>query len=174
MDRVGMKWIVISVAALVGAKVSHVKAHGALNNMACVDADYARAISRAVKSVDPNLIHLTLPHTELERRSLEVGCRTAREAFVDRAYEADGTLTSRSIDGAVLKDPTAAAERIVSIVRDGAVTARTGERVELRADSLCVHGDEPTAVAVARAARAALEAANIEIVSLPQMMETAS
>ncbi len=161
----------LGIAALVGAEVSHVKAHGALNNMACVDADYARAISRAVKSVDPNLVHLVMPNTEFEKASLEVGCRTALEAFVDRNYEADGLLTSRSVDGAVLKDPASASARVVSMVTEGAVTARTGERVELTFDSLCVHGDEPTAVAVARAAKDALVAAGVEIVALPAMMD---
>lgn len=161
----------LGVATLVGAEISHVKAHGALNNMACVEPDYARAIARAVKSVDPDLIHLVLPDTELERRSLDVGCRTALEAFVDRNYEADGLLTSRSVAGAVLKDPEIAAARAVAMVRESAVTARTGERVELRFDSLCVHGDEPTAVAVARAARDALIAAEVEILPLPAMME---
>ncbi|MCI4664091.1 MAG: 5-oxoprolinase subunit PxpA [Neomegalonema sp.] len=160
----------LGVAALVGAEVSHVKAHGALNNMACADADYAAAIARAVRAVDRDLIHLTLPNTELERQSLQVGCRTAREAFVDRSYEADGGLTPRSMDGAVLTEPAIAAARAVAMVREGAVTARTGERVALTFDSLCVHGDEPTAVAVAKAAKAALMAAGAQIETLPKMM----
>jgi len=159
-----------AMARYAGAKVTHVKAHGALNNMACVRRDYALAISRAVKTVDPSLIHLVMPNTEMERAGEELGLVIAREAFVDRLYEDDATLTPRKMEGAVIKDPDIAAERVVRMVRNQAVYSRSGKAVPVKIDSLCVHGDEPTAIAVAEAARKALEGAGIEIVTLPEMI----
>ncbi|MEL6316429.1 MAG: 5-oxoprolinase subunit PxpA [Pseudomonadota bacterium] len=158
----------LGMAAYAAIPVTHVKAHGALNNMACVDADYADAVMRASKTVDPTLIQLVMPGTELERAARAHGLPLAREAFVDRTYEADGTLTPRRVEGSVIRDAEAAAARAVAMAREGAVTARTGERVPLAFESLCVHGDEPSAVAVAQAARAALEAAGVRIVPLPE------
>ncbi|MEM1383970.1 MAG: 5-oxoprolinase subunit PxpA [Pseudomonadota bacterium] len=153
-----------------GLRITHVKAHGALNNMACVDPDYAAAIARAVKTVDPALIHLVMPGTEMEIATRAAGLPLGREAFVDRTYEDDGTLTPRSIPGSVIKDPALAAKRVVEMVRTGVITSRHGTAMEIGFDSLCVHGDEPTSVAVAKAAREALEAAGVEIVTLPEML----
>ncbi|MEM0922293.1 MAG: 5-oxoprolinase subunit PxpA [Pseudomonadota bacterium] len=160
-----------AMAGYAGIPVTHVKAHGALNNMACVDAGYAMAIARAVKAVDPALIHLVMPKTEMERATQELDLPLAREAFVDRTYEDDGTLTPRSIAGSVLTDPEAAAARVVEMVRSGRITSRHGTEMEIGFDSLCVHGDEPSSVAVARAARDALTADGVEIVPLPAMLE---
>merc|ERR1740121_24585 len=155
------------MSAYADVKVTHVKAHGALYNMACKDAGYAQAIARAINTVDSSLIHLMMPGTEMEKATRELGLRATREAFVDRTYEPDGTLTPRNIAGAVIKDPEVAAKRVVSMVRDGKITARTGEVLDIGFDSLCVHGDEPTSVAVAKAARAALEADGVDILTLP-------
>jgi UPF0271 protein len=159
-----------AMAAHAGARVSHVKVHGALNNMACVREDYAMAIARAIRGVDPGLIHLVMPGTEMERATVAVGLPLAREAFVDRTYEDDGTLTPRSVEGSVIRDPEAAAERVVRMVREGVIRSRHGRDMEIVFDSLCVQGDEPSSVAVAKAARAALEAAGVEIVALPEML----
>lgn len=160
----------MGVAAMVGARVTHVKAHGALNNMASVDADYAGAIARGVKAVDPALIHLVMPGTAMERATREVGLPLAREAFVDRTYEADGTLTPRSVPGSVIHDSAAAAARAVRLVREGVMTTREGAEIPLAAESLCVHGDEPTAVETARQTRDALRQAGVELVTLPEML----
>lgn len=159
----------MGLAAYCGQKITHVKAHGALNNMGCVNADYARAIARAAKSVDPTLINLVMPGTEMETAAEAVGVPIAREAFVDRTYEDDGTLTPRKVAGSVIHDPVVAAERVVAMVRDGVIVSRNGKPMPLAFESLCVHGDEPTAVAVAKAAREALERDGVEIVTLPQM-----
>ncbi|MEL6478254.1 MAG: 5-oxoprolinase subunit PxpA [Pseudomonadota bacterium] len=158
------------MAAYAGIRVSHVKAHGALNNMACVDRAYAMAIARAVKTVDPGLIHLVMPGTEMERATEEAGLTLAREAFVDRTYEPGGTLSPRSLAGSVLTDPDSTAARTVEMVRTGRIISRQGQAMEIGFDSLCVHGDEPTSVAVAKATRAALEADGVEIVPLPEML----
>lgn len=158
-----------AMAAYEGQPVTHVKIHGAMNNMACVDRGYADAVARAVKTVAPDLIHLVIPRTEMERATLAAGLPMAREGFVDRAYEASGLLASRAVEGAVIRDPNTAAERALMLATEGVVIARTGEPVAIEVDSLCVHGDEPSAVAVARAAREALEMAGVEIVPLPEM-----
>ena len=161
-----------AMAKAAGTAISHVKAHGALNNMACTRADYAEAIANAVKAVDPTLIHLVMPATELEAATVAAGLPIAREAFVDRTYEDDGLLTSRATEGSVIKDPATAAARVVKMVRDGAITARSGKVLSLPFDSLCVHGDEPTSVAVAKAATKALKEAGVSLVPLPDMVKS--
>ncbi|MBI1383463.1 MAG: 5-oxoprolinase subunit PxpA [Rhizobiales bacterium] len=159
-----------AMAHYAGIAVTHVKAHGALNNMACTDRGYAMAIARAVKVVDAGLIHLVMPGTELERVSRELGLVTALEAFVDRTYEDDGTLTPRSMAGSVIRDEAVASARAVRMVTTGEIVARSGKVLRLPFHSLCVHGDEPTAVAVARAVRRGLEAAGVSVVTLPEML----
>ena len=158
-----------AMAAYVGERVTHVKPHGALNNMAAVDADYAMAIGRAIKAVDREIIYVALAGSEMERAGRTLGLRVAREGFCDRLYDDDGNLTSRSIPGAVIKDPAVAAKRVVDMVRNGEIVSRNGKRIACRIDTLCVHGDEPTAVDLARAVRTSLEAAGVEIVPLTEM-----
>ena len=158
-----------AMAAYVGERVTHVKPHGALNNMAAVDADYAIAIGRAIKAVDREIVYVALAGSEMERAGRTLGLRVAREGFCDRLYDDDGNLTSRSIPGAVIKDPAVAAKRVVDMVRNGEIVSRNGKRIACKIDTLCVHGDEPTAVDVARAVRAGLEAAGVAIVPLTEM-----
>lgn len=158
-----------AMAAYAGVPVTHVKPHGALNNMAAEDFDLALAIGRAIKTVDPSLIYLALSGSEMERAGLELGLTVAREGFADRQYEDDGNLTPRRIAGAVINDPEVARENVVRMIRDQAIITRHGNRIERRLDSICVHGDETTAVAVARAVREGLEQAGIEIVPLTAM-----
>lgn len=158
-----------AMAAYVGERVTHVKPHGALNNMAAVDGDYAMAIGRAIKAVDREIVYVALAGSEMERAGRTLGLRVAREGFCDRLYDDDGNLTSRSIPGAVIKDPAVAAKRVVDMVRNGEIVSRNGKRIACKIDTLCVHGDEPTAVELARAVRAGLEAAGVEIVPLTEM-----
>ena len=157
------------IAAYAGTKVTHVKPHGALYNMASENEDYALAIGRGIKTVDPKLIYVLLSGSVMEKAAEKLGLAFAREGFVDRLYEDDGNLTSRKIEGAVIRDPKLAAERVVRMVLDGEVTSRQGKKIKRRVDSLCIHGDEPTAVAVATAARDALIAAGVKVVPLPEM-----
>lgn len=158
-----------AMAAYAGAKVTHVKPHGALNNMAADNADYARAIGRAIKTVDRDLIYLALAGSAMERAARELGLPLAREGFCDRQYDDDGNLTSRKIPGSVLKDPETVKEQVVRMVVQGEIVSRTGKRIPCRVESLCVHGDEPTAILTARAAREGLEAAGVEVVPLTAM-----
>ncbi|HEY8384051.1 MAG TPA: 5-oxoprolinase subunit PxpA [Microvirga sp.] len=145
------------VAALAGYRVSYVKVHGALNNMANEDEALAMALARAVKGVDPALVHVCMPGLPMERASERIGLPVAREFFADRTYEDDGTLTSRKKPGSVLHDAEAAAQRVLQTLRDGAVTSTSGKRIPVAVDTICVHGDEPSAVAMARTVRRVLE-----------------
>ena len=158
-----------AMAAYVGEKVTHVKPHGALNNMAAESRDYAMAIGRAIKAVDPKIIYVTNFGSEMEKAGRELGLTVAREGYCDRQYEDNGSLTPRKIAGSVIKDPAVAAKHVVNMVVNGFIITRNGKRIEQRVDTLCVHGDEPTGVATARAARDALEAAGVEIVRLTEM-----
>ncbi|MBI4193809.1 MAG: 5-oxoprolinase subunit PxpA [Betaproteobacteria bacterium] len=161
-----------AMAAYVGENVTHVKPHGALNNMAAENLDYAMAIGRAIKAVDRNIIYVTNFGSEMEKAGRELGLKVAREGYCDRQYEDDGTLTPRKIPGSVIKDPEAAAKQVVNLVVNGVIISRNGKRIEQRVDTLCVHGDEPTGVATARMARNALEAAGVKIMRLPDMQLT--
>jgi len=158
-----------AVAAYAGLKVTHLKAHGALNNMAAEDAAYAMAIGRAIKAVDRNIIYVALYGTEMQKAAEKLGLPMALEGFPDRRYADDGNLASRAIPGSVLKDPKAAAEQALRMVRDGEIIALNGKRIKVKLHTLCVHGDEATGVAVARAIRQALEAADISVVPLTDM-----
>ncbi|GEP11916.1 UPF0271 protein [Methylobacterium gnaphalii] len=150
-------------AALAGARVTYVKAHGALANLANVEDDVAQAIAGAVAGVDRGLALVVMPGLPAERAAERAGLRTVREVYADRAYADDGTLAPRALDGAVLHDPGAIAERVRRMVEDGAVTTLSGRRIPVAIDTVCVHGDTPGAVAAAAAVRAALESAGLAL-----------
>lgn len=152
-----------AMAALAGHRITYVKAHGALSNMANEDPDLALAVARGVAGVDRSLVHVCMPGLPMERASEALGLRVAREVFADRAYEDDGTLASRRKPGAVIHDPEEAARRTLAMVRDRVVTSLSGQAIPVEPDTVCVHGDTPGAVAMARRIRAALEGAGIGI-----------
>lgn len=162
-----------ALAGLAGHRLTHVKPHGALSNMAMVDASLAAAIARASKSVDPDLSFLAVAGTALERAGEAAGLRTVREIYADRGYTDDGHLAPRTHAGAVLHDPVEAADRAVRMVADGVVVSLSGVRVPVGIDSICVHGDTPGAVAMARAVRGALEAAGVVVVAFAGPRRTA-
>ncbi len=147
-----------SLAAQAGHKLTHVKPHGALSNIAMSDIAVARAIARGAKAADRDLIFLAVTGTELARAGESEGLETVHEVYADRAYTDDGHLAPRGIEGAVLHDVDEVAARVAAMVLDGAVTALSGKRVPVKIDSICVHGDTPGAVDMARAVRALLEA----------------
>lgn len=152
-----------AMARAVGVPVTHFKAHGALANVAAVDAAVADATARAVLATDAAMLFLAMPGTEQERAAERAGLRIVREAFADRAYTADGTLASRKLAGAVLHDPDEAAARMVQMVTQGRVTTLDGQEISLEFDTICVHGDNPQAVRMAQAVRQALEAAGVDV-----------
>jgi 5-oxoprolinase (ATP-hydrolysing) subunit A len=141
----------------------HVKAHGALYNTAQRDEGVAASIVAAMRRVAPDLILYAFPGSAVERLARAAGLRVAREGFIDRAYEPDRTLRSRTRFGALITDPQLAAAQAVSFMEEGGVTAHDGTFLELEVDTLCVHGDTPGASAILRAARAALVSAGIGI-----------
>ncbi|ADR36568.1 LamB/YcsF family protein [Oceanithermus profundus DSM 14977] len=146
-----------------GMPLHHVKPHGALYLQMLRNEATAEAVARAVRDYDPELPLVLLPNTPMEAAARRVGVRYVREAFPDRAYLADGRLAPRSMEGALVRDPERAAERAVQMVLEGKVAALDGGEVEVRAETLCVHGDNPEAVEIARAVRRALEAAGVDV-----------
>jgi len=152
-----------ALAAYAGASLGHVKVHGALSNIAAEDETVAKAVARAITTVDKSLVFLVPAATKLEQAGLAQGLVVAREIFADRAYTEAGLLVDRSAPGAVLHDPEVAAGRAAAMVEEGAIITISGKRLKTRIDSICVHGDSPNAVAMAKAVRARLEQAGIEL-----------
>ena len=152
-----------AVAGLAGHAVTHVKAHGALSNVGCVDDMTARAIAAAIKAVDRNLIFVVLPNSVLVRAGDAAGLRMVSEVFADRAYEDDASLMSRKKPGAVLHDANAIAARVVRMVQERAIFAASGKVIKVPVDTVCIHSDTPGAVEIAKTIRAALDAAGIAV-----------
>jgi UPF0271 protein len=153
-----------AVAAAAGTRLQHVKAHGALYNMAVRDATLADAIARATAAVDRALILFGLPGSQLIAAGERAGLRTAREGFADRAYMKDGTLVPRTQPGAVIEDSDVVVRRAVSMARDRVVNTIDGSRIALEVETICVHGDTPGAAALASRIRAALVDAGVSVV----------
>jgi 5-oxoprolinase (ATP-hydrolysing) subunit A len=155
-----------ALAAYAGARLGHVKIHGALSNIACENEEIAHAIARAIAAVDKGLIFLVPAVTKLEQAGLTLGLTVAREIFADRAYTGAGLLVDRSHPGAVLHDAEEAAARSAAMVANGAIITVSGKRLKTPIESICVHGDSPNAVAMARAVRGRLEQAGITLAPL--------
>ena len=151
------------VAATVGAEVRHFKLHGALANMASREADLARAAYEAALRVDPDVILLVLAGTAQEAAARELGAAWAGEIFADRGYRDDATLVPRGAPGAMIHDPEVAAARMVRFVKAGAIVSNDRVEIPAACDSICLHGDGPEALGIARAVRAALEAEGIAL-----------
>jgi UPF0271 protein len=150
-----------------GAPLTHVKPHGALYNQAADDLELAQAIARGVARVDRALVMVGLAGSRAMREAAAgAGLRFAAEAFVDRAYDAQGRLVPRSRPGAVTSDPAAAAAAALRLVRDRTVVSIEGHQLAVQADTLCLHGDNPRAVEVARAVRETLAGAGVSVQAL--------
>jgi UPF0271 protein len=154
---------IAGVAAAAGVRLQHVKAHGALYNMAAREPELARAIAHAVAAFDRTLILSGLPGSSLLHEGHRAGLRVAAEIFADRSYESDGSLTSRRLPGSVIHDPSAVVQRAVEMVTTRRVVATDGSVIRLDADTLCLHGDTPGAADLARRVRAGLEAAGVRV-----------
>jgi UPF0271 protein len=152
-----------AIATAAGHKVTHVKAHGALSNVACEDDMTAKAIASAIKAVDPNLIFVVLANSKLVQAGDAANLPMVHEVFADRAYEDNGTLVSRKKPGAVLHGAKEIADRVVRMVQDGAVVSVTGKVIKMRTDTVCIHGDTAGAVDIARGVRKALSDAGIAV-----------
>jgi UPF0271 protein len=153
-------------AAAQGIKLQHVKPHGALYTMAVQNNDIWEAVARAIAAVDQNLILFVLAGTnrkELEAMGARYGIRVAFEFFGDRAYNTDGSLVSRKEPGAVIHDHEAVAEKVLKMVKEGRVVCKDGTEIDMAADTICVHGDNPSALALVKGIRESLEVAGVEI-----------
>jgi UPF0271 protein len=151
-----------------GAALQHVKPHGALYNQAAKDAKLAEAVARAVRDAGDGIILMGLAGSEFEPAAKSAGVRFASEVFADRAYMKDGSLMLRSMEAAVIHDAELSARRAVRMVTSGKVTAGDGTEVDLKADTICLHGDSKDAVNMAAAVREALVSARVEIKPLKE------
>ena len=146
-----------------GVRLHHVKPHGAMYNMAGADINLARAVAEAVAEIDDSLILLALSGSEMIRAAEEIGLPCASEVFADRNYEEDGSLRSRSKPDAVIHDEEECIARVLRMVTEGKLKAVTGRDIDIRADSICVHGDGPKALAFAARIRDTLQKNGIEL-----------
>ena len=151
------------MARSVGANIRHFKLHGALANMCAEDATLAKTCYSAALRVNPEIILMVLAETAQQAVVQELGANWAGEIFADRAYEDDATLVDRSKAGAVLHDADMAAERILDMLREDAIIAESGKRIPAKIDTICLHGDTPEAVEMARALRTKLSAAGVTL-----------
>ena len=151
------------LAKAAGTSVRYVKPHGALYNTIAHDRRQALAVIAAIRAIDPTLILVALAGSELIEWARNEGLQCVAEAFADRAYTPQGTLVSRREPGAVLHDPQLVAQRMLRLVQDGTLEAIDGTLTRIQADSICVHGDSPAAVAMARELRRVLEQANLSL-----------
>ncbi len=154
-----------------GVKLQHVKPHGAMYNMAAKDIGLSLAIANAVRDYDRDLILLALSGSEMINAAKQVGIRYASEVFADRAYEADGTLRARTLEGSMITDENEAIERVIRMIKEGKVRAYSGEDVPLEAHSVCVHGDSAKALDFVKALRKAFSENGIETVKLSEAIK---
>lgn len=151
------------LATMAGGRVTHVKVHGAMSNMACEDDAMADAIARTIKAVDASQIFVVLPYSALQRAGERAGLTMAMELFADRAYEENGLLLSRKKPGAVIHDSAGAVQNVLAMVRNQAITTASGKRLPTPVDTICIHSDTPGAIAIARDVRKGLEQAGVRI-----------
>ncbi|EEW60238.1 LamB/YcsF family protein [Rhodobacteraceae bacterium R_SAG4] len=152
-----------AMAEAAGGKVRHLKLHGAMANMAAADHDMARACYEAALRVAPEIIIMVMAGTQQQAAAEALGCNVACEIFADRAYNADATLVDRALPGAVIHDADRAGQRITQMVKEGAILAEDGSRIPARIDTICLHGDTPEALDIARSVRRQLEAAGVTL-----------
>ena len=151
----------LGCAALLGVKVTHIKPHGALNNMACADPELSTAVARAITSVDKKQILLAPVLSALATAGHEAGLTVAEEIFADRGYADDGQLLPRGTKGAVITDSTLASTRAVAMFTKGEIVTQTGKRLAITPHSICVHGDGTTALTMAKQVKQALVTAGL-------------
>jgi 5-oxoprolinase (ATP-hydrolysing) subunit A len=145
------------LAKAAGTRVTYVKPHGALYNTIAIDARQAADVIAAIRAIDPSLVLMALAGSQLVEQARSAGLTVVAEAFADRAYTPEGNLVSRREKGSVLHDPELVAQRMLRMVRDGVIEAIDGTMTKIEAQSICVHGDSPGAVAIAQRLRALLE-----------------
>jgi UPF0271 protein len=161
--------ILSNVAVKAGAKVTHVKPHGALNNMACENYDLAKVISESIIQVDKELIFLVPAGSQMEKTGKKLGMKIATEIFADRNYEDDGNLVSRSKENAIITDPEIAKKHVIKMVESQALNCYSGKQIPCEIDSICVHGDGKSAVNTAKQIREGLIKSGVTLNPLNKM-----
>jgi UPF0271 protein len=161
------------LARAAGTSVRYVKPHGALYNTIAHDARQAGDVIAAIKTIDPSLILLALAGAPIVEQARAAGLAVVCEAFADRAYNADGSLVSRRLPGSVIHDPEIVAQRMLRMATEGKITAVDGTDVAVEAQSICVHGDNPAAVALARALRDKLSAHGVKLKAFANAIQAA-
>ena len=154
-----------------GKKLQHMKLHGAFYNTACNDENLANAVLDAVEESDRDLILMVLSGSYIAKEGKRRGLRVAQEVFADRGYNEDGTLVNRSLPGAFVKDPKDAIPRVVKMIKENKVTTADGKEIDIVADSICVHGDNPEALEFVKNIREGLKAEGIEIKPLSSFLK---
>jgi UPF0271 protein len=154
-----------------GKRIQHVKPHGAMYNMAAKEEDLAMAIGEAIYEVDKDIILMGLANSEIIKAGKRIGLKVCNEVFADRAYNPDGTLVSRRLEGAVIHDRDLAIDRVIRMVKEGKVTAINGEDIEINPQSICVHGDNPQAVEFVKKIRLSLEKENIKVRAISEFIK---
>ena len=161
--------ILSNVAVKAGAKVTHVKPHGALNNMACENYDLAKIISESIMKVNKELIFLVPTGSQMEKAGKKLGMKIATEIFADRNYEDDGNLVSRSKENAMITDPEIAKKHVIKMVESQALNCYSGKQIPCEIDSICVHGDGKSAVNTAKQIREGLIKSGVTLNPLDKM-----
>jgi len=161
--------ILSNVAVKAGVKVTHVKPHGALNNMACENYDLAKIISESITQVDKELIFLVPTGSQMEKTGKKLGMKIATEIFADRNYEDDGNLVSRSKENAMITDPEIAKKHVIKMVESQALNCYSGKQIPCEIDSICVHGDGKSAVNTAKQIREGLIKSGMTLNPLDKM-----
>ena len=161
--------ILSNIANASGIKVTHVKPHGALNNMACEDYELAKIISDSIIQVNKNLIFLVPTGSQMERAGKKLGMKIAAEIFADRNYEDNGNLVSRSKSNAMITDPEIAKKHVIKMVENQALNCYSGKQIPCEIDSVCVHGDGQSAVNTAKQIREGLIKAGVTLNPLDKM-----
>ena len=161
--------ILSEIADKKGMKVTHVKPHGALNNMACEDFELAKTISQSISIINKNLIFLVPTGSEMEKAGKKLGLKIAAEIFADRNYEDNGNLISRSKKNAMITDPKIAEQHVIKMVQNQSLNCYSGKQIPCEIDSVCVHGDGQTAVLTAKQIREGLIKSGVTLKPLDKM-----
>lgn len=152
-----------ALAKMAGHCITHVKAHGALGHLVADNSDAASSFAEVLRAVDPALIMSVMAGSQLEKASLDAGLKVAREIYADRAYDDHGRLLSRGLPDAVVHDPNLAAERVTQMLGERSIITLSGKRIPVEIDTICVHGDTPDAISIARAVKDRLNACGIAV-----------
>ena len=161
--------ILQNIASKHGESVTHIKPHGALNNMACEDIELATTIAKAVYEIDKNLIYLVPTGSKMELAAKKLDMNIACEIFADRNYEDDGNLVSRSKPHALITDPDEAKKHVLSMVKNQAINCHSGKQIPCEIDSVCIHGDNESSLATAKSIKENLQNNGLKLMPLNQM-----